>query len=80
MKKLLLVSILFLAGCANMRMISVRPGWNPPQGQEWAEAQCQARASVAGGYDWVDSVVNRGKAYRACMASYGYELCRVDNK
>jgi hypothetical protein len=61
-------------------MVNIHPEWNPEKGQEWADAQCKARARTASGYDWIDASSNRNEAYSACMASYGYELRKFYNE
>lgn len=65
--------IISLSGCAisQVRMESVKPEWNPPQGYEWAVAQCRARR---GDYSFISNISYGKVSYYACMSAYGYEL------
>lgn len=70
---------LLLSACTHLRMANVHPEWNPQQGYEWAKAQCKSSANVGYGRDWVDLALhNEEKAYKSCMASYGYGLINID--
>ena len=61
-----------------MQMVSVHPGWNPPQGYEWAQAQCMRQLTTTKEYTWVDlKYPETNIGYKKCMASYGYEQRNV---
>ncbi len=78
---IILTSVLSLSACANLHMVNFRPDWNPPQGYEWAKAQCKTSANVGYGRDWVDFILhNEEKAYTSCMASYGYGRININKE
>lgn len=77
MKRALVFVALALTGCVMptnpARWTNKHPDWNPPQGIEFAIAQCDAKAESVSGYDWADKAINQGDAMEACMKTYGYE-------
>lgn len=72
-------SVAFLNGCvapsgaAGGTWKNVHPDWNPPQGLEYAQAQCDAKAEGVSGYDWIDASSNKYETKKACMKAFGYE-------
>lgn len=77
MRACLLALSVAVAGCATSGnppgWQSKHPDWHPPQGLEYAKAQCDAKAEGAGGYDWIDAALNKSEIRAACMKAYGYE-------
>jgi len=76
MKTKAILIALSLSGCvANnpSRWTNKHPDWNPPQGIEYAIAQCEAKAQGTSGYDWADAALKKGAARETCMRAYGYE-------
>jgi hypothetical protein len=71
---------LCLSGCYTIQWCNIHPNWNPSQGQDWAQAQCNSQSMRAGGYDWIDVSLNKVNSYNACMASYGYEQRKIVNQ
>lgn len=75
---LLILSTVFLcSSCAETRWMSFNSSWNPPQGIEWAAAQCKSKGDVIISYNGIDEGFRRGEAFHNCMESYGYRLYRV---
>jgi len=68
-------AVLALAACARQAPLLqvTHPEWVPPQGPEWAEADCDAKSAQAGGYDWVDVILRQRAARAACLKAYGLE-------
>lgn len=76
MKALTLTLLVTMSGCVASnpaRWANKHPDWNPPQGIEYAIAQCEVKAQETSGYDWADATLKKGKAKAACMKAYGYE-------
>lgn len=75
--KAAIVLPLLLSGCVTAsnpaRWTNLHADWNPPQGLEYAIAQCEAKAEGVSGYDWIDKASNKNDAMDACMKAYGYE-------
>lgn len=75
-----LVAALAAHGCASLNASPngaawwrvARPEWVPPQGLEWAIAQCNAHAAGVSGYDWIDAGSKKAEARSACMTAFGY--------
>lgn len=75
-----LLAVVLCAGCATgpvqqpwERLKVTHADWNPPQGPEWAHAQCLQQASQASGYDWIDSAFAKTEARKNCFKAFGYE-------
>lgn len=77
MKRVIVFAALILPGCVMptnpARWANKHPDWNPPQGLEYAIAQCDAKSEAVSGYDWIDKASNQCDAMDACMKAYGYE-------
>ncbi len=72
-----LILLLAVSGCANVQLCNIHPDWNPPQGYDWAVAQCESKKSSVYSMNPYDEAFKKKEAFNACMASYGYEMRRI---
>lgn len=75
--KVTILGVALLAGCATasnpVGWQSTHPDWHPPQGLDFAIAQCKVKQQETSGYDWVDAALKKGEIMKTCMHAYGYE-------
>lgn len=75
---LFFVIVVSFSSCASTELTwkNVNEDWNPPQGLDYARAQCKAKMDSAYTINPFAVMDLKGKVYRSCMAAYGYEIDR----
>ena len=65
-----------LSSCAPAKITfeNVHPDWNPPQGLDYAKAQCESKMNAFYPVNPFAIMPEKGRVYRSCMDSYGYKL------
>jgi hypothetical protein len=73
---IILFASISLSSCATQQAtwISVHKDWNPPQGGDYAVAQCLAKAEAVYVPNPYEKPFKERDIYNKCMEAYGYKL------